>query len=156
MKNITSPLSLKNKISSPSTQWDIVPFVDILSIALLLSLLGSYYLNAPGLSIELPRGSSEVITTQPIATVLTVNRDNMLFFEGEVYSHNDIENALNRYTKSHKMKESTLLVKLGKNVSISSLFEICEIAKRSGFEKIHVAGNETPTDGIRKMTNELL
>ena len=80
----------------------------------------------------------------------------MLCIEGEVYGHNDIENALNRYTKSHKMKESTLLVKLGKNVSISSLFEICDIAKRSGFEKIHVAGNETPTDGIRKMTNELL
>lgn len=142
MKSITSPLNLKNKISATNINWDIIPILDIFVIALFLSLVGSEYISAPGLSINLPEGGKSVVQTEPITAILTVNHDNMLFFGGAIYGSSEIGDALSAYLDTNKPKDATLLVKIGKNVSINGLFLICEIAKESGFTKLHIAGNE--------------
>lgn len=92
--SLSQPLGLHKHLTQPSRGLDIVPLFDVLLIALMLTLLGSRFIFAPGISVELPRGG--VVGSAPMEpgasmAVLTLLKDNSLIYGGRLLSVENFE-----------------------------------------------------------------
>lgn len=141
MIHLNSPLGLQNKIKPPSLKLENIPILNLLCIVLLLFLLSSKYLFAPGLTIELPEYSEGKLDGRPSTTILSINEANLIFFEGNIYTLENIEKPLMNFIQTSNMQSSTLLAKISKGTEMDTVFKICEIAHKAGFDNIQLAGN---------------
>src|ERR1700722_6434880 len=99
---LTSPLGLTRHIRRPDLRLEAVPWLNVLLVAWLLSLLGSRFVYSPGLAVDLgPAVGSlpqqlnlPVVSGSPplsglpanaVLTVLTAKGDDLFIFEGRIY-----------------------------------------------------------------------
>lgn len=141
MIQLNSPLGLRAKIKLPSVDIDTIPFINVLCIAFFISLLSSKYLFAPGLTIELPQSSESKMTGTITNAILSVNEANIIFFEGNIYNLENIEQALAEFVKKSSITNPTLLAKINKGTDVDVFFKICEMAHQAGFSSIQLAAN---------------
>lgn len=141
MKNFSSPLGLREKIQQPSRHLEWVPLVDGLLIALLIALLSSRFIFAPGLTLNLPESHREVMAGVATTEVVTVKQGNMIFFKGDIYTIETFEEALTQYFERKVKEKEVLLVKMDKQVAMGVCFDICDIAYNAGFSHVQLAGN---------------
>jgi len=141
MNRLIYPFGLKNRIKSPSLAIDAIPLLDIILIAFLISLISSKFLFAPGIKVDLPESKTALSKGVSTPIVLTVNQSNLIFFEGNMYRIEDLEKTLSNYIKDSKQDNKVLLAKISKQTSMDTLYQICEIAKATGFTEVQIAGN---------------
>jgi len=141
MIHLTSPLGLRTRIKPPSISIEAIPFINVLCIAFFISLLSSKYLFAPGLTIELPESSESRIKGTITSAILSVNEANMIFFEGNIYNLENIEQALAEFVKTSPVNSPILLAKINKGTDVDVFFKICEMAHKAGFSNIQLAAN---------------
>lgn len=141
MIHLISPLGLRAKIKAPSVEIETIPFINVLCMAFFISLLSSKYLFAPGLSIELPTSSESTLKGTTTNAILSVNQVNMVFFEGNIYSLETIEQALIGFVRSTPSRSPILLAKINKGTDVNVFFNICEMAHKAGFSSIQLAAN---------------
>lgn len=143
--NILSPLNISQKLQKPSYSLDAAPFLNVLVVAFFFCLLGSHFLTAPGLSIDLPSAPQPLVHNEVTEQVLTLKLHNQIFFQGKIYSLQTIEQPLLHALETHTSTTPALLIKMDKNISTEDLLKLCEIAKNAGYAKIHIASNSQPT-----------
>ena len=145
--SLTRPLELEKVLSQPEHRIDAVPMIDTLLIALFVMAMGSRFIYAPGvgvdLSLELPASAGTYIEAVPTdaaltVKVLTAKQDNLYIFDGSIYSMNTLEQLFEDY-KQHDERSATLLVKADKSVSIDTLVKIADLARTARFAKIQLA-----------------
>ncbi len=141
MIHLNSPLGLRAKIKAPSLKIEAMPFINVLCLAFFISLLSGKYLFAPGLMIELPESSESRIKGSTTSAILSVNQANMIFFEGNIYNLENIEQALSDFVKISSIETPILLAKINKGVDVDIFFKICELAHKAGFSDIQLAAN---------------
>lgn len=142
---LTSPLDLRRHLREPDKRFSLVPFVDILIVAVLIGLSSSQFVFAPGVNIALPKSDSSVVTNVPTSTVLTIKREDMILFQDGPYSYETLKSSLPQYVKANKLEGSVLLVKTGSGVSSQRLLDIVALANEAGFGSVQLA-----TDSIRE------
>jgi len=146
---ITRPLDLESRLSPPPRDLDFFAWVNVVVIALFFVLLGSRFVLAPGVAIgvgdgggiEPPSAGPSTTTPGPASMVVSVRRDNVILFEGGVYSLADLRKQMGDYTKNHS--GAVLLVRADRQVSVQALLDLCEAAKSVGFANVLLAG-ESP------------
>ncbi len=139
---ITSPLNLESQIREPSRHFDSVPFIDLCLIGLFIVLSSSKFIFAPGLNIDLPEAVSQELEGVPTTAVLTVRENDMIVFEGQIFSFVSLENRLINFSKENEKKiNSILLVKIDKNVKVQQLLEILDMV-RPYFSSVQIAAEE--------------
>lgn len=163
MKNLSSsPLRLRERLREKlEARLEAVPLVNVLLIAVLLVLVGSRFVYAPGLTVDLDaeRAAAELSSGAPktqlpiirtvlpgveTSAVLTVKSDKMFIFEGHIYEDlEEIFSEKNPYAPPPEAR-GVLLVKLDRSVSIQGLFNIAELAGKAGFSSLQIAG-ESPS-----------
>lgn len=155
MGTLTNPLNFKKSLNAPSLSFDVIPLVDILIIALCFTLLGSRFIHAPGVTVDLPKVAHSSLVGMPSVAVLTLKQKNMIFFEGRIYSAKTFQSSLLKDSLQgmERPQEAVLLVKLGQDVDMQTFLNICERAREAGFTKIQVAAEEAPMQ--RLFANEL-
>jgi biopolymer transport protein ExbD len=147
---ITRPLDLVSRLSPPPRDFTAVAWVNVGVIVLFFSLLGSRFVLAPGLLVELPKGNSEVISAVETSAVITYRRDGVILFGTGNYSLIELRAALEDYVKKHpEAKGSTLQVNADKQVSAQALGDLSDVAAAAGFSSMvmardHVASDVTP------------
>ena len=139
---ITSPLDLRRHLSEIDQRFDFVPFIDLILIGLFSVILGSRFVFAPGLDVELPKVDSEVLTVLPTAAVLTIRENKMILFEGDRVKIGGLEQNLGEYMTKKKFDKTILLVKSDQSVEVRILLEILDLARRSGFSRVQIAAEE--------------
>ncbi len=139
---ITSPLDLRRHLSEIDQRFDFVPFIDLILIGLFSVILGSRFVFAPGLDVELPKVDSEVLTVLPTAAVLTIRENEMILFEGDRVRIGGLEQKLGEYMTKKKFDKTILLVKSDQSVEVRILLEILDLARRSGFSRVQIAAEE--------------
>jgi biopolymer transport protein ExbD len=142
--------------------------VSALLLAMLLSMAGSRFLFAPGISVELrnpaagdlpslapvlPRANS-VLPGVPTSATLTVpaprpfllsaHSETMVFFEGAMFSLGDasLRAAMARALRNSGAAEPTLLLKMDGSVSMNRFFQLKAHAEEAGFVRIQIAGED--------------
>lgn len=141
MIHLNSPLGLRARIKPVSIEIEAIPFVNVLCIAFFITLLSSKYLFAPGLTIELPESSELRIKGTATSAILSVNQASMVFFEGDIYNLENIEEALTDFVEKSSIESPTLLAKINKGTDVDVFFKICEMAHNAGFSNIQLAAN---------------
>jgi biopolymer transport protein ExbD len=144
---ITRPLELESRLSTPPRDLDFVAWVNVGVIVLFFSLLGSRFVLEPGMPIGvddrnnlvLPQGSvpSENTRSGPESVVVSYRRDNVILFEGGMYSLPALQKQMAGYVKKHP--GAVMLVRADRQVSLQAFLELCSMAHAVGFANVVVA-----------------
>jgi biopolymer transport protein ExbD len=147
--SLTSPLGLMRHIRRPNLRLEVVPWLNVLAVGWLLSLLGSSYIYAPGLAVGVapdktltPNLDLTQSTSQPallhIDTALTILPPYYYLDDGR-HKLNDLRNALHNYVVRANRKHLVLLLKINRDVSIQTYATVCDMAHAAGFETVQLA-----------------
>ena len=92
MAGLTQPLEFRKYMTStPRQGFDFVPFLDAVIITLFVSLNISAFVFSPGTSIRLPASPYLLATQADPTAVLTVDRNQLYFFEGLKLAPDNLE-----------------------------------------------------------------
>lgn len=147
--SLCRPLELDKALTVPERGLNVGAIFDVLLIALFLSLLGSRFVFAPGLTVDLgldlPQTAQENLKGLPTDAVLTVKvlttkRDNMHIFNGTIYTMPHLEQMFREYQKSNPdARQTILLLKMDKSVTIETQVRIFDLARLAGFAYVQLA-----------------
>ncbi len=150
---ITRPLELQSRLSPPPRDLDFFAWVNVGVIVLFFGLLGSRFVLAPGMpigvtdeSLALPEVNGAVDGAVPAAVVVSYRRDNVILFEGGMYTAAELRKHLQAYAAEHP--HAVLLVRADRQVSMQSFLQLCEMAREVGFAKVLAAAEQPPADGL--------
>jgi biopolymer transport protein ExbD len=73
----------------------------------------------------------------PASVVVSFRRENVILFEGGVYSMKELGKAMKAYADKHP--GAVMLAHFDSQVSVQSLIELTQLAKTAGFAQIQLA-----------------
>ena len=144
MAGLTQPLEFRKHLQcAPKRGFDVIPFLDAFLIALFVGLNASVFVMAPGTAVQLP-GSAAMEPAQTLPTaVLTVDRNELYFFEGRklsTVSLNDrLEAFVNKAEEETGQQGAVLLLKADSTITSEILFNLMDAARDAGFTEVHLA-----------------
>ncbi|MEI6108030.1 MAG: biopolymer transporter ExbD [Opitutae bacterium] len=154
---ITRPLDLVSRLSPPPRDLDFFAWVNVAFIVLFFGLLGSRFVLAPGLpmtvgesgsSLDLPAIGAASGGTGVASVVVSYRRDNVILFEGGMYSQADLRKQMADYIRKHP--GAVLLVRADRQVSMQAFLDLCEMAKSVGFANVLVAAESAGGENAPK------
>lgn len=140
---ITRPLDLESRLSPPPRDFTAVAWVNAGVIVLFFSLLGSRFVLAPGLLVELPAINSASASTVAAPVMVTYLRDDLILFEDGKYTLAELRSHLESYAK--KNPGAVLLVRANKEVSAQAMTNLGSIAESAGFAHMLLAAEPAPS-----------
>lgn len=147
---ITRPFNFEAHLTRPESRFDLVPFVNVGAILLFFGLLGSRFVLAPGMAINLPATSAmpqDALLTSRVLTVGEVEGRESLIFEGRILNLASFERLLTE--QANEFSGDVLLVLMDRDVSMVLLVRVCELAKRAGFNQVLLAAEPEPAVSVR-------
>jgi biopolymer transport protein ExbD len=155
---ITRPLELESRLSPPPRDLDFVAWVNTAVIVLFFSLLGSRFVLAPGLPIgvsnqtglALPQTDVTAVNTGAAAVVVSYRRENVILFEGGMYSLTDLRKQMADYVRKHP--GAVMLVRADRQVSLQDALDLIEMARSVGFANVLLAAE--PSAPVEAATNK--
>lgn len=142
---LSQPLDLQKHVRlKPDMGFEWLPLVDILVIIVFFGLFGSPFVLPQGMSGDLIHFDKNLLSGSEVSAVLTVKSDSMLLFEGKNLRLEDFSSEAQSFVSGHR--HSVLLVRLDRGVGLETFFDICGAARRAGFVRVHVAGEEKPAE----------
>ncbi len=153
---ITRPLELESRMSPPPRDLNAVAWVNVGLIVLFFSLLGSRFVLATGVlvevgeagAIELPSVNPASASTAATSVVVSYRRDNVILFEGGMYSLAELRRHMQAYTKNNP--GSVMLVRADKQVSNQALADLFAMAGAVGFKNVLLAAEPTRPENSPK------
>jgi len=126
------------RLTPPDHFLDIWAFASVWFIVFALYLLGSRFVFAPGLTLELPLLPGP-LTATPTLGVLTLANDRLFFFDGRILSPEDLEEALGNFLARHPTRPAILLLRPDRHLPVETLCRVSILARRSGFGQVQIA-----------------
>jgi biopolymer transport protein ExbD len=141
MAGLTTPLDFKRHLRcQPVPGFDFVPFLDALMIFAFVALNASAFVLSPGTAVNLPASDTMETTKLAPTVVLTVDRNELYFFEGRKLAKATLRDHLESYIKeSNADDQAILLLKADSSITSSILFHLMDIAREAGFREVHLA-----------------
>jgi biopolymer transport protein ExbD len=154
---ITRPLDLVSRLSPAPRDLDFFAWVNVALIVLFFGLLGSRFVLAPGLAmavgesgsdLDLPALGTSTSGEGVASVVVSYRRDNVILFEGGMYSQADLRKQMADYVRKHP--GAVLLVRADRQVSMQAFLDLCEMAKSVGFANVLVAAESAGGENAPK------
>ena len=155
---ITRPLDLQSRLSPPPRDLDVVAWLNVGLIALFFGLLGSRFVLPPGLLVGVGESGAEVLplvdrtlaseSTNAASVVVSYRRDNVILFEGGMYSLAELRKHVEGYAKAHP--GAVMLVHSDRQVSVQAILDLCVMARSVGFANVLLAWETQETAGPAK------
>ncbi len=153
---ITRPLDLESRMSPPPRDFNAVAWVNVGLIVLFFSLLGSRFVLATGVLIgvgepgviELPSVNPASASTTATSVVVSYRRDNVILFEGGMYSLAELRKHMEVYAKNNP--GSVMLVRADRQVSNQALADLFALAGAVGFKNVLLAAEPTVSENPQK------
>ena len=156
----TTSFGLLERLKRPEIKLDVVPVLDLLVLALLISLMFTRFVMLPGVRVALPETDLRMQHDASEVAVLTIGNQGMLLFDGSVYSHASIEQAFRRFLEEEGVEHPILLVKAEAALELQLFLDLCQMAQVAGFDEVQVAGDQVeeavelvPSDGLQQGIN---
>src|SRR5580704_1683113 len=115
---------------------DAAPLVNVVFLLLLFFVLNSSFVMVPGIKVSLPPTDMPVYATFQ-SLVVTVARDDLLFFDNQPISIDKLEPALREAVQRGRGRE--LIINAGEQVSHGTVVEIMSAANRAGITTVNMA-----------------
>lgn len=141
---VTAPFGFRRHLqSAPKVGFDFVPYLDILTILLVIGLNFSAFIATPGLEVRLIPTRAQVAPTLEPTVALTVGRNGMLIFNGVKVERDSLEQRLRAYTAGEGAAK-ILVVRADRRLGMEQLFGLFDLARASGFATVQLAGAWEP------------
>jgi biopolymer transport protein ExbD len=135
-------------MSPPPRDLNAVAWVNVGVIVLFFSLLGSRFVLAPGMLvgvggtgvIQLPQVNAAAITAVPTTVVVTYRRDNVILFDGGMYTLAELRKHMEVYARKHPGE--VMQVNADKQVSTQAWADLCAMAASVGFANVILVAAE--------------
>ena len=140
---ITQPFNFAAHLRRPSTRLEVVAFVDVAMLLLFFAVLGSRFVLAPGITLDLPTTPGPPPDAVMATRVLTVAENDgveMLIFEGRIHSIGTFKSVLE--ARGDEMRGEVLLVRADRDVSTKTLVQVCDLAVKAGFVRVQLAAEQ--------------
>lgn len=149
---ITRPLDLESRMSPPPRDFNAVAWVNVGLIVLFFTLLGSRFVLATGVlvgvgeagAIELPSVNPASASTAATSVVVSYRRDNVILFEGGMYSLAELRKHMEAYARNNP--GSVMLVRADRQVSNQALADLFAMAGAVGFKNVLLAAEPTVSE----------
>lgn len=158
----TASFGLLERLKRPEIKVDVIPVLDLLVLALLISLLFTRFVMLPGVRVNLPETDLRMQHDASEVAVLTIGNEGMLFFDGSVYEHGSVEEAFLRHLEDRGEENAILLVKAEASMELQLFLDLCRMAQSAGFDEVQVAGDQVeepleliPGDSLQQGSNAL-
>lgn len=139
----TSPFGLLGRLKRAESGLDWVPALDMVVIALLISLIFTRFVIIPGVEVSLPSTDLRMRPGEQSVAVLTLQNRGMLFFNGSVYNSDSLERAFADYMeRAGREGQTMLLVKAEADIGLEKFLEICRQAESAGFLRVQLSGKK--------------
>jgi biopolymer transport protein ExbD len=124
---------------------DPAPLVDVVFLLLLFFILSSPFVMQSGFGVVMPSTSAPTVTTFQ-SLVVTVTRDNLLFFNNQPTTLEKLEQSLREAVQQGRGRE--LIIKADRQVSLETVTKIWTAGLRAGITMVNVAARaEAPAPG---------
>lgn len=116
---------------------DPAPLVNVVFLLLLFFVLNSSLVMQTGFGVSLPASGNTPMTDDFQTLVVTVARDDLLFFNDQPITVDKLEQALREAVQ--RTRAHDLVIKADKQVSIGTEAEIMSAANRAGITTVNLA-----------------
>lgn len=158
--SLVQPLELQSRLRTPPTGADVAALFDILLIVVMLSLLGSRFVFAPGSTVgledfELPESSFSQLAGVPTVDVLTLLQDDRVIYDGQFMTAEAWSLALEEdMVEVRRSNNAILLVKADGRISLQAFLRISDRARQAGYTRIQIAERPAKADsGLQSTSN---
>jgi biopolymer transport protein ExbD len=138
----TTSFGLLERLKRPEIKLDPIPVLDLMVLALLVSLLFTRFVMLPGVRVNLPETDLRMQHDASEVAVLTIGNGGMLFFDGSVYEHGSVEQAFRHHLEGRGSEPAILLVKAEASMELQLFLDLCQMAQQAGFDEVQVAGDQ--------------
>lgn len=152
--SFAEPFAFRARLRRADTRIDFVPVLDMIVIAMLVSLLFTRFVSLPGIRVDLPVTEIRMQHSSQTVAVLTIGNNGMLFFNGAVFEPRTIRRGFERYIEDSQAAYPVLLVKAEYTMELQDFLRLCEMAKSAGFAQVQLAGKKA--QAVEKMLPETL
>lgn len=120
-----------------SPRVDLTPMVDVVFLLLIFFMISTTFIETPGLTINLPKSSTQQIKKDPQEVRVYLRADGTIFLEKQEILIDDLITQLNAY--GEKAAETTFLLMADKDVRHGDVVQLMDTAKSAGFVKLAIA-----------------
>jgi biopolymer transport protein ExbD len=127
---------------------DPAPLVDVVFLLLLFFILSSPFVMQAGFGVLLPSSGVPTLTTFQ-GLVVTVTRENLLFFNNQPTTLERLQQSLRAAARQNRNAE--LIIKADQQVSHGTVIQIMSVALKSGISVVNLAARpELPVAATAK------
>ena len=137
---VTQPLDLQSHLRAKPRSFDVFYFADLALLALFFLIMGSKFVLAPGMPIELPVMDESASLAQPADVVVSMRGDDGVLFEGGMFPLEAFQSKLAEIVSSRGAE--TVLVRIDRQVTAQGLLDLCAAARRAGAKHVQIAAEE--------------
>lgn len=145
--SVSEPFAFRRRLRETDTRLDFIPVLDLIVIAMLLSLMFTRFVTLPGVRVDLPTTEMRMEQMQQNVAVLTVGNNGMLFFDGAVFEAGNIADGFEAYLEKLGKPGGVLLVKADFAMEMQEFLRVCELAREAGFIQVQLAGRPVERSG---------
>ena len=116
---------------------DAAPLVNVVFLLLLFFVLNSQFVMQSGVPVILPSSGGYPVRNSFQSLVVTVTRDDLLFFNDQPIPMDKLEQTLREAVQQGRGRE--LIIRAGSQVSVGTEVEIMSAANRAGITMVNMA-----------------
>jgi biopolymer transport protein ExbD len=147
---ITRPFDLVSRLNAPPRDFNAIAWVNVCVIVLFFSILGSRFVLAPGLLLQVDHAAFGLPATPGLQNVRTASvvvgyrRDDVIMFDGAIVTLAELRDRLTIHARQHPGE--VLLLLADRQVSVKALAELSAMAQSIGFAYVQIAAEPQATD----------
>jgi len=137
---VTQPLDLESHLRPPPRSLDVFYFADLALLGVFFMLMGSQFVLAPGMPMNLPVMEDSTNLAQPADVVVSMRGDDGILFEGGLFPLKAFESKLAEVVTTRGAV--TVLVRVDRQVTAQGLLDLCAAARKAGAKHVQIAAEE--------------
>ena len=116
---------------------NVVPFIDIMLVLLVIVLTTATFVSQGIIPVELPDSTASSEFNPKEELIITINKDNQIFFGKESVSLDEVKEKLSNYDKT-----TNVFINCDKTVPFEQFVHILDIVKLHSFENLGIITND--------------
>jgi biopolymer transport protein ExbD len=116
---------------------NVVPFIDIMLVLLVIVLTTATFVSQGIIPVELPDSNASSEFDPKEELIITINKDNQIFFGKESVSLDEVKEKLSNYDKT-----TNVFINCDKTVPFEQFVHILDIVKLHSFENLGIITND--------------
>jgi len=142
---VTQPLELQSHLRRRPRNLDVFYFADLALLSVFFLLMGSQFVLAPGMPMDLPALTNSTELAQPADVVVSMRSDDAILFEGGLYPLAAFQTRFAEVVKARGAE--TVLVRVDRQVTAQGLLDLCSAARNAGAKHVQIAAEDAGRQG---------